>query len=1097
MKAFRSLSLLLAASALTLSAAAGARASFHLMQIEQVIGGVNGDPSAQAIQLRMRNVGQNLVSSARLIARDAIGANPVTIIDFTSNVPNGAAGSRVLIATSAMSAATTPPMVPDFIMSNPIPASYLSAGTLTFESDTGVVYWRLSWGGSSYTGPGTGAVTNDADGNFNPPFAGVMPTFAEALRFRLPANAQSTNNLNDYALTTGAATFNNNAGAGFLVTGFPTGACCMPDNSCSNTTSGACAAAGGVYFGDGSNCGTIDCATAVILPGTDHLEGIPPSSLEFGGPEYPPIPADFFYPGSEPFTGIVRLGGLASDAASDTTDTRVERLESAMLPGTGSMDTIPIQILQLNLVSIEPIEVSGRYYDVFWSIDPTQPATGTMTITKTHANGGTFTSQFMVLPKFTFVPVHGGPAIHWPMGVPTTLVQTTPADWTYSDASGVGAPGGGPNFYPTTSGMAWQMSDGHTFVFDPAVIADAAKGACCFLDTPCRNLSKKDCIYGGGSWHGSGTRCAGDNFPPNGIDDACERIPAGLNRAESIACGGAEFNFVNDPIPADFFDPGSQPFDGTILLGGPSDGLPDTVIRRHRDALLLDGPPETIPIELVQLHLVSCQPITVQSGTGSTQWDVRVQLSPTVFPPVGSMTITKTHDNGGTFTSEIYVQPLLTFTRVDSPSDVRILDTGTEGLPPIIFQHTERPWVFTPPDPGIYDLPCAEGNFIPGVLPANTIGPIPYCDTTFYPGDLELQCGPEAECQTPDIGGTGQFPPACPEGYRLPFGSVIQATPGPVNVAQIDSMQITGFNILNQGPGGSLGGEFQQSQCLIRLTVSTVPPLPPYTRELFVPAQCETHTGPRTLGDPVQSFPTDMFFLQAQLPPGDPDFDLLRVVMGEAFLLPSPGHTTLTELPSGPWKTDSFFDIEYRIDFVGAPGSTFSGLSGSTTVTRRIDAGPEPEKRPRAVSGPSTTGTMRMATVTTPSPTIPPRDTDGDQWPDIFDSCLEGPDVSQTDLDGDSVGDLCDNCPAVYNPCQEDSDHNGIGDACQAPPCCVGNADKVFPGAVTFGDITAVLANFNQPANPDGTSPGDADCDGFITFADITAALANFNNPCL
>ncbi len=38
-----------------------AQASFHLMQIEQVIGGVNGDTNAQAIQLRMRFAGQNLV----------------------------------------------------------------------------------------------------------------------------------------------------------------------------------------------------------------------------------------------------------------------------------------------------------------------------------------------------------------------------------------------------------------------------------------------------------------------------------------------------------------------------------------------------------------------------------------------------------------------------------------------------------------------------------------------------------------------------------------------------------------------------------------------------------------------------------------------------------------------------------------------------------------------------------------------------------------------------------------------------------------------------------------------------------------------------
>lgn len=68
------------------------------------------------------------------------------------------------------------------------------------------------------------------------------------------------------------------------------------------------------------------------------------------------------------------------------------------------------------------------------------------------------------------------------------------------------------------------------------------------------------------------------------------------------------------------------------------------------------------------------------------------------------------------------------------------------------------------------------------------------------------------------------------------------------------------------------------------------------------------------------------------------------------------------------------------------------------------------------------------------------------------------------------------------------------------PPCCPGNADKTTdggPGAdVNFGDVTSVLTNFNQPANPNGTSPGDADCDGFIVFADITSVLTNFLNDC-
>ena len=40
-------------------------ATFHLMQIEQVIGGVNGDTSRQAIQLRMRQAAARICSGPR------------------------------------------------------------------------------------------------------------------------------------------------------------------------------------------------------------------------------------------------------------------------------------------------------------------------------------------------------------------------------------------------------------------------------------------------------------------------------------------------------------------------------------------------------------------------------------------------------------------------------------------------------------------------------------------------------------------------------------------------------------------------------------------------------------------------------------------------------------------------------------------------------------------------------------------------------------------------------------------------------------------------------------------------------------------------
>lgn len=210
------LRILLAASATFVLAALApcpAAASFHEMQIEQVIGGVNGLTSVQAVQLRMRIGFQNLVHQARLVVRDATGSNPVVLIAFTTDVAGNTAGSTVLAASANFASATTPSVTPDFTFTNPIPDSYLAAGTLTYEDNFGDVLWRLSWGGASYTGPGTGLMTNDADGQFSPPFAGPLPSStSQAILFQGPASALSTNNAADYALTAGAATFTNNGG---------------------------------------------------------------------------------------------------------------------------------------------------------------------------------------------------------------------------------------------------------------------------------------------------------------------------------------------------------------------------------------------------------------------------------------------------------------------------------------------------------------------------------------------------------------------------------------------------------------------------------------------------------------------------------------------------------------------------------------------------------------------------------------------------------------------------------------------------------------------------------------------------------------------
>ena len=188
-------------------------AAFHLMEIEQVIGGVNGDTSAQAVQIRFRVAGQNFVgANARLVVRDATGANPVTLIAFTApNPTNGAACARILSTTAGFNSKTTPAAIPDYTMAA-IPPAYLAAGSLAFEGVAGsVVLWRVSWGGAGFTGPQTVDLTNDGDGTTAPAFAGPLPSGGpQSLRFTPACGTASTNTAAQYALSAGQAVFSNN-----------------------------------------------------------------------------------------------------------------------------------------------------------------------------------------------------------------------------------------------------------------------------------------------------------------------------------------------------------------------------------------------------------------------------------------------------------------------------------------------------------------------------------------------------------------------------------------------------------------------------------------------------------------------------------------------------------------------------------------------------------------------------------------------------------------------------------------------------------------------------------------------------------------------
>jgi hypothetical protein len=217
---------------------------------------------------------------------------------------------------------------------------------------------------------------------------------------------------------------------------------------------------------------------------------------------------------------------------------------------------------------------------------------------------------------------------------------------------------------------------------------------------------------------------------------------------------GATFDDLS--LPADFFDPGSDPFTGRVVLqgsplpnlggkGAPELGPTDTIVKRNETAQLPNvGDQDTIPIEIVALNLVSIQPITVTyvGGASPESWNVAVCLSSATIQPVGSMTVRRDCAVGGTFDATLPVLPKLIFQR-PSDSAIRVLDFGQLAIPPIQFQATDARWVYTP-DHGLNVLLVQQGANTDGNCDGAPDGAL-FGSSNFVPGVWTTDC----ECDPP------------------------------------------------------------------------------------------------------------------------------------------------------------------------------------------------------------------------------------------------------------------------------------------------------------------------------------------------------------
>jgi len=117
-----------------------------------------------------------------------------------------------------------------------------------------------------------------------------------------------------------------------------------------------------------------------------------------------PVPANFFGPGSNQYTGVVPVEGVPINLAVSDVDTVIHRNQDVWTPGTTTLT-----MTGLNLKSINPITVTytgggSEAWNVRVNLSDTKASTGSMTI----GSGGTFDSSLKVWPKFTFTRVSDG-----------------------------------------------------------------------------------------------------------------------------------------------------------------------------------------------------------------------------------------------------------------------------------------------------------------------------------------------------------------------------------------------------------------------------------------------------------------------------------------------------------------------------------------------------------------------------------------------------------------------------------------------------------------------------------------------------------------
>jgi hypothetical protein len=206
-----------------------------------------------------------------------------------------------------------------------------------------------------------------------------------------------------------------------------------------------------------------------------------------------PIPANFFGPGSQQYTGVVPLVGVPINPGVSDVDTVIHRNQDVLVPGSTTLT-----MTALNLKSINPITVTysgggSETWNVQVNLSAFKASTGSMTI-----NSTTFDSSLKVWPRFTFTRVGGGvpPKVLDTGGSGTTAASMSESSATLSDGV-VFEPAPQPTLAPAPCrAVVIDEFEGHS-KFNTSSTSAAAASGCAPVTLTSTGSPWQPCIGGG------------------------------------------------------------------------------------------------------------------------------------------------------------------------------------------------------------------------------------------------------------------------------------------------------------------------------------------------------------------------------------------------------------------------------------------------------------------------------------------------------------------------------------------------------------------------------------------------------------------------